>query len=156
MTRASIADDSNDRQQEDPCPDPASAAFCSRAPTPNACATGTPRRSPPKVDRTPGEPGYDVLDFNGFYVMLDRRDDVGETNPQPGRMFLNVETDDARSIAQRIDTLGGNWHAPLEDRGGGSLFATAIDPDGNYVQIIEFSEEARAEMESGMTDSQTT
>ncbi|XGU20470.1 VOC family protein [Rhodococcus sp. 3Y1] len=75
--------------------------------------------------------------------------------PQPGRMFLNVETDDARSIAQRIDTLGGNWHAPLEDRGG-SLFATAIDPDGNYVQIIEFSEEARAEMESGMTDSQTT
>jgi len=70
-------------------------------------------------------------------------------------MFLNVETDDARSIAQRIDALGGNWHAPLEDRGG-SLFATAIDPDGNYVQIIEFSEEARAEMESGMTDSQTT
>ena len=109
----------------------------------------------PKVDRTPGEPGYDVLDFNGFYVMLDRRDDVGETNPQPGRMFRNVETDDARSIAQRIDALGGKWHAPLEDRGG-SLFATAIDPDGNYVQIIEFSEEARAEMESGMTDSQTT
>ncbi|MBQ7808218.1 VOC family protein [Rhodococcus qingshengii] len=109
----------------------------------------------PKVDRTPGEPGYDVLDFNGFYVMLDRRDDVDETNPQPGRMFLNVETDDARSIAQRIDALGGKWHAPLEDRGG-SLFATAIDPDGNYVQIIEFSEEARAEMESGMTDSQTT
>jgi predicted enzyme related to lactoylglutathione lyase len=109
----------------------------------------------PKVDRTPGEPGYDVLDFNGFYVMLDRRDDVGATNPQPGRMFLNVETDDARSIAQRIDALGGKWHAPLEDRGG-SLFATAIDPDGNYVQIIEFSEEARAEMESGMTDSQTT
>jgi len=109
----------------------------------------------PKVDRTPGEPGYDVLDFNGFYVMPDRRADVGETNPQPGRMFPNLETDDARSIAQRIDALGGNWHAPLEDRGG-SLFATAIDPDGNYVQIIEFSEEARAEMESGMTDSQTT
>lgn len=109
----------------------------------------------PKVDRTPGEPGYDVLDFNGFYVMLDRRDDVSETNPQPGRMFLNVETDDARSIAQRIDALGGNWHAPLEVRGG-SLFATAIDPDGNYVQIIEFSEEARADMESGMTDSQPT
>ena len=109
----------------------------------------------PKVDRTPGEPGYDVLDFNSFYVMLDRRDDVGETNPQPGRMFLNVETDDARSIAQRIDVLGGNWLAPLEDRDG-SLFATAIDPDGNYVQIIEFSEAARVEMESGMTDSEPT
>ena len=27
----------------------------------------------PKVERTPGEPAYDVLDFDGFYLMLDRR-----------------------------------------------------------------------------------
>lgn len=105
----------------------------------------------PKVDRTPGEPGYDVLDFNGFYLMIDKRDDIGNTNPEPGRMFLNVETDDARAIAGRIDTLGGTWLAPLEDREG-SWFATAIDPDGNYIQIIEFSETARADMESAMTE----
>lgn len=40
---------------------------------------------------------------------------------------------------------------PLEDRDG-SWFATAIDPDGNYIQIIEFSEVARAEMESTMSE----
>ena len=33
----------------------------------------------------------------------------------------------------------------LEDRGG-SLFATAIDPDGNNVQIIQLSDEDRAAM----------
>lgn len=103
-----------------------------------------------KVDRTPGDPGYDVLDFNGFYVMIDRRDDIGDTNPQPGRMFLNVETDDARSAAARIDKLGIGWLAPLEDREG-SWFGTAIDPDGNYVQIVQLSEAARAEMESTMS-----
>ncbi len=110
----------------------------------------------PKIDRTPGEPGYDVLDFNGFYVMIDRRDDIGDANPEPGRMFLNVETDDAKSITERIDAIGGgSWLAPLENRDG-SWFATVVDPDGNYVQIIEFSEAARAEMESataGLDDS---
>lgn len=34
-----------------------------------------------KVDRTPGEPGYDVLDFGGFYFLIYRRDDIGPTNP---------------------------------------------------------------------------
>lgn len=101
----------------------------------------------PKVERTPGKPGYDVLDFNGFYMMIDKRDDIGDTNPQPGRMFLNVETDNAHEIVKRIDALGGTWWSPLEDRDG-NWFATAIDPDGNYIQIIEFSEATRAAMAS--------
>ncbi|WP_280294219.1 VOC family protein [Nocardia abscessus] len=99
----------------------------------------------PKLDRTPGEPGYDVLDFGGFYVMIDSRDDVGAANPEPGRVILNVDVDDARAIAARIDDLGGRWLAELDDRDG-SLFATAIDPDGNYVQLIQLSPQHRAAM----------
>ncbi|MCQ4119090.1 VOC family protein [Rhodococcus tibetensis] len=99
----------------------------------------------PKVDRTPGDPGYDVLDFDGFYIMIDRRDDVGDTNPEPGRILLNVEVTDARAAAGRLDDLGATWLSPLEDRDG-SWFGTAIDPDGNYVQIIQLSAQARAEM----------
>jgi predicted enzyme related to lactoylglutathione lyase len=100
----------------------------------------------PKVSRTPGEPAYDVLDFHGFYLMVDTRDDIGETNPEPARVILNFEVGDARATAKRIDDCGTEWVAPLEDRDG-SWFATATDPDGNYVQIIELSDEARAEME---------
>lgn len=98
-----------------------------------------------KVEHTPGEPGYDVLDFDGFWVMIDTRDDVGETNPEPGRVILNFEVDDARAAAERINGLGASWLADLENRDG-SWFGTAIDPDGNYVQLIELSEEARAAM----------
>lgn len=94
---------------------------------------------------TPDDPGYDVLDFGGFYVMLDRRADVGAVNPEPARLILNVEVADAAAVAAKLDELDTRWHAPLEDRDG-SRFATAIDPDGNYVQIIELSEEARAAM----------
>jgi catechol 2,3-dioxygenase-like lactoylglutathione lyase family enzyme len=80
--------------------------------------------------------GYRVLTFGGFTILLDRRDDVGGSNPEPGRAILNFEVTDARAVAGRLDGLGVAWKAELEEREPG-LFATAIDPDGNYVQIIQ-------------------
>jgi predicted enzyme related to lactoylglutathione lyase len=91
---------------------------------------------------------YRVLRFGAFYLMIDRRDDVGEKNPEPGRMILNFDVDDARATARRLDEQGASWLAALEDRDG-SLFGTAIDPDGNYVQIIQLSEEAKTDMAKG-------
>ena len=89
---------------------------------------------------------YRMLRFGGFYLMIDTRHDVGEKNPEPGRVILNFDVADARAVAARMDELGSGWLAELEDRDG-SLFATAIDPDGNYVQIIQLSEAHRAAME---------
>ena len=91
--------------------------------------------------------GYQVLKFGGFYLIIDTRSDIGDANPEPGRMILNFDVADARATAARLDDLGVKWLAELEDRDG-SLFATAIDPDGNYVQIVELSDEARAAMEN--------
>jgi predicted enzyme related to lactoylglutathione lyase len=88
---------------------------------------------------------YRILKFGSFHVLIDQRDDVGDRNPEPGRIILNFDVADARAIAARLDDLGATWLAELEDRDG-SLFATAIDPDGNYVQIIQLSDEARAAM----------
>lgn len=88
---------------------------------------------------------YRVLGFGGFYLMIDQRDDVSESNPEGARMILNFEVDDAATVASRMEQLSTSWVAPLEDRDG-SCFATAKDPDGNYVQLIQLSEEARASM----------
>jgi predicted enzyme related to lactoylglutathione lyase len=90
--------------------------------------------------------GYRVLSFGGFYVLIDSRSDVADKNAEPGRVILNFDVADARAVVARLDELGVSWLAELEDRDG-SLFATAIDPDGNYVQIIQLSEEHRAAME---------
>lgn len=89
--------------------------------------------------------GYRALRFGGFHVLIDQRDDIGDTNPEPGRMIHNFDVADARASVARLDALGTTWLAELEDRDG-SLFATAIDPDGNYVQLIEMSPEHRAQM----------
>jgi predicted enzyme related to lactoylglutathione lyase len=92
--------------------------------------------------------GYRMLKFGGFYLMIDSRTDVGDKNPEPGRMILNFDVGDARAVVARLNEQGVQWLAELDDRDG-SLFATAIDPDGNYVQIIQLSEAARGAMASG-------
>jgi predicted enzyme related to lactoylglutathione lyase len=89
---------------------------------------------------------YRVLKFGALYLLIDSRADISDKNPEPGRMILNFDVADARAVVERLNGMGAPWLAELEDRDG-SLFATAIDPDGNYVQIIQLSEEQRAAME---------
>ncbi|MEU8246103.1 VOC family protein [Nonomuraea sp. NPDC048916] len=90
--------------------------------------------------------GYRVLKFGGFHLLIDSRADISDKNPEPGRVILNFDVADARAVVARMEALGVSWLAELEDRGG-SLFATAIDPDGNYVQVIQLSDEHRAAMD---------
>ena len=98
---------------------------------------------PPAEVTTVGD--YQILRYGAFFLFLDRRDDVGSHNLEPGRFLLNFDVEDARAVADRIEASGATWVSPLEDRDG-SLFATAADPDGNYVQVIQLSEAHRAEM----------
>jgi predicted enzyme related to lactoylglutathione lyase len=98
---------------------------------------------PPDVDEAQDQ--YRMVGYADFWVIIDQRDDVGPKNQEPGRVILNFEVDDAQEAVARLDRTGAEWLAPLEDRDG-SYFATAIDPDGNYVQIVQLSEEAVAAM----------
>lgn len=91
---------------------------------------------------------YRVLEFGGFHVLIDRRSDVGDANPEPARVIFNFDVPDAKAIAARLDEMGATWIAELDDRDG-SFFATAADPDGNYIQIIQLSDAHRAEMAKG-------
>jgi hypothetical protein len=78
------------------------------------------------------------LDFGGVRVLIDERSDVSTSNPEPGRVILNFHVADARATAQHLDRLGVTWLSRVERRRDG-MFGTLIDPDGNYVQIIELS-----------------
>src|SRR5262245_51817870 len=71
--------------------------------------------------------------FGDTSLLIDGRDDVAASSPDPGRVILNFHVDDARATAARLDDLGVTWLVELEERDGG-LFGTLVDPDGNYVQ----------------------
>ena len=88
-------------------------------------------------DCTPNKYGF--IDFGGVDILIDGRTDVTPANHEPGRCILNFHVDDARGTVAHLDSLGATWLVPLEDRGNG-LFGTLIDPDGNYLQIIQMEE----------------
>jgi predicted enzyme related to lactoylglutathione lyase len=87
----------------------------------------------------PDETDHGFVEFGGFPVLIDKRNDVGATNPEPGRTVINFHVDDARATAAHLDEMGVTWLVEVEERPGG-WFGTLVDPDGNYVQIIQLKE----------------
>jgi catechol 2,3-dioxygenase-like lactoylglutathione lyase family enzyme/predicted enzyme related to lactoylglutathione lyase len=90
---------------------------------------------------------FDVApDSNGWLqlgtigVKIDPRQDVGPRNQDPGRVVLNIDTEDAAVIVARLDALGVRWLCPLEQRPNG-WFSTFEDPDGNLVQVLQLSDD---------------
>jgi Glyoxalase-like domain len=88
----------------------------------------------------PDDAGDGFLSFGGLPVLVDGRTDVSHTNGESGRVILNFHVDDARATAAHLNTLGVTWLVEPERREAG-WFGTLVDPDGNYIQIIELSPE---------------
>jgi len=87
----------------------------------------------------PDHDGDGPINLGGFLLVIDRRDDVAEVNDEPGRLILNLHVDDFDAAQTRLLEAGVGWTAPPEDRPSGR-FATFTDPDGNYLQIIQFKQ----------------
>ncbi|MGO1051686.1 VOC family protein [Crossiella sp. CA198] len=83
----------------------------------------------------PSQDGF--LVFGEVAVLIDQRDDIAATPVEPGRVILNFTVENAREVAAHLDSLGVTWLVELEERSEGMLFATLLDPDGNYLQIIQ-------------------
>ena len=97
----------------------------------------------------PAAGDHDALDFGDFGVLVEGRDDVAPANPEPGRFIVNFHVDDAAAAAKHLDDLGVTWLVELEEREPG-WFGTFLDPDGNYVQIIQFKPGAGGTAPAGL------
>ncbi|TCO46348.1 putative enzyme related to lactoylglutathione lyase [Kribbella antiqua] len=89
--------------------------------------------------------GYGNLDLGGFGLVIEHRDDVATKTVEPGRFIINFAVDDIETAAAHLRTLDVTWLVHPEDRGIGH-FATLIDPDGNYVQLIQMKPEYYANL----------
>jgi hypothetical protein len=69
-------------------------------------------------------------------IVIDGRDDVATTNPEPQRVIVNVLVEDAAAVEARLVAGGAVWVRELEHGACGPI-GTVVDPDGNYVQFIE-------------------
>ena len=74
-------------------------------------------------------------------IVFDSHSEVHGRAPQPQRTLLNLFVDDLAAEQKRIEAQGVRFirSAGREDWGG--VISTFEDPDGNYVQLIEFRPE---------------
>jgi glyoxalase superfamily protein len=87
----------------------------------------------------PDQPEQGPLNIGGVLLVFEKRTDVADKNPEPGRKVVNFHVEDAHEAESHLNSVGVTWLAELERRPSG-WFASLVDPDGSYVQIIEFVE----------------
>jgi len=86
----------------------------------------------------PDHTGDGPIVLGDLMLVIDQRDDVSDTNPEPGRSILNFHVDDFAPFEAQLNAAEVDWIVGATDRPSGR-FATFKDPDGNYLQIIQFS-----------------
>jgi catechol 2,3-dioxygenase-like lactoylglutathione lyase family enzyme len=84
--------------------------------------------------------GDGAIDLGGFLLAIDGRDDVAAKNDQPGRTIMNFHVEDFDAATAQLDAAGVEW-VSVADREKGK-FGTFCDPDGNYLQIIQWKKDA--------------
>jgi predicted enzyme related to lactoylglutathione lyase len=87
----------------------------------------------------PDQPEQGPLNVGGVLLVFERRTDVADKTQEPARTMVNFHVSDAHEAQTHLNAVGVTWLAELERRPSG-WFATLLDPDGSYVQIIEFDE----------------
>ncbi|MFI5564403.1 VOC family protein [Amycolatopsis japonica] len=85
------------------------------------------------------EPVEGWLRLGTVGLLVDGRDDVAARTAEPGRVLLTVDTEDAKTIVERLRAEGAPVVSDLEERPDGH-FSTFEDPDGNYIQVIQLNE----------------
>jgi predicted enzyme related to lactoylglutathione lyase len=78
-----------------------------------------------------------AFDFGGVQLFIEAHSDVNGPTKEPARCILNLSVDDANAFAEHLRRAGTPFVREVEQEPFG-LIGTVVDPDGNYVQIIEW------------------
>ncbi|MEX0750094.1 MAG: VOC family protein, partial [Dehalococcoidia bacterium] len=71
-------------------------------------------------------------------VVIDGHSEVRGQAPQPQRIMINLFVDDLTSDQRRLEDQGVAFVRREGREYWGGVISTFCDPDGNYVQLIEF------------------
>jgi predicted enzyme related to lactoylglutathione lyase len=85
------------------------------------------------------EMGEHALAAAGAGVTFDTHDQVGAAAREPARILLNLFVEDAAAERRRMEAQGVTFIRKEGKESWGGIISTFADPDGNYVQLIQFS-----------------
>lgn len=72
-------------------------------------------------------------------LIIDGHSQTRGQTAEPSRVLLNLFVADIHAEHQRLSEAGVAFIRPPEQEPWGGIIATMTDPDGNYVQIVEFA-----------------
>src|SRR5262245_59640744 len=87
-----------------------------------------------------------AFQLGSVQFFIEAHTEVSGPTKEPARVIINFDVEDARALEAQINEAGANWIRPVEQAAFG-LIGTVADPDGNYLQIIQWgaTPEAHAE-----------
>jgi hypothetical protein len=78
-----------------------------------------------------------AFQFGNGQLFIEEHTEVSGPTQEPARAILNLDVTGCRDIEQHLKSVDVTWVREVEQMPFG-LIGTIADPDGNYVQIIEW------------------
>jgi predicted enzyme related to lactoylglutathione lyase len=88
-----------------------------------------------------------AFDFGGVQLFIEAHTDVSGPAKEPARMIINLNVDDCRALESHLRSQNVTWIREVEQMPFG-LIGTVADPDGNYVQVIQWGATPEAHREA--------
>jgi predicted enzyme related to lactoylglutathione lyase len=78
-----------------------------------------------------------AFELGAVQLFIETHSEVSGPTKEPARVLINLDVDDVRALEAHLQQQGVRWVRPVEQAPFG-LIGTMSDPDGNYVQIIQW------------------
>lgn len=81
-----------------------------------------------------------AFEFGSVGLFVEPHSQISGPTKEPARVVINLDVDDARAHEARLKEMNADWERPVEQEDFG-LIGTVKDPDGNFIQIIQWGAE---------------
>ena len=78
-----------------------------------------------------------ALEFGDVQLFIEAHSEITERAKEPARCIINLTVSDCRALEGHLKDIEATFVRAVEQMTFG-LIGTVADPDGNYVQIIEW------------------
>jgi predicted enzyme related to lactoylglutathione lyase len=78
-----------------------------------------------------------AFEFGGIQFFVEEHSEVSGPTKEPARVIINLDVADAESLNAHLKDMGAKFIREPEHMDFG-LISTVADPDGNYVQVIQW------------------
>jgi predicted enzyme related to lactoylglutathione lyase len=87
-----------------------------------------------------------AFEFGPVQLFIEEHAEVSGPTKEPARVIINLDVTDCRELEKQLNGVNATWVRKVEQMPFG-LIGTVADPDGNYVQIIQWGAQPEAHKE---------